>query len=130
MCATAQTRGARRFTFHRIVQKLNTPSVVSTPVPEGRHGRLELNLADYNVNGASIGCGRDGTKFAFTIGPISDTTVAALEGMARKHGRICLYSCRQPLLFDLVVVERKERHRVRILGRIVGGNFDLMGSIA
>jgi hypothetical protein len=90
---------------------------------EARYARpeLELSLGDYNVNGASIGCGPDGTKFAFTIGPISDATVAALERAAQTRDRICLL-LPQPLLLDLVALERKGPDNVWIAGRIVDGN--------
>ena len=49
---------------------------------------VELSLADYNSYGASISCDRDGTTFAFTIGPVPDATVAALEGVVQAHKRI------------------------------------------
>ena len=84
---------------------------------------LELSLGDYNVNGASIGCGRGGTKFAFTIGPISDAAVAALVATAHHHGRICLL-LPHPVLLELVAVEREEHQRVRIAGRIAGSTSD------
>jgi hypothetical protein len=92
-----------------MLPKLNTPSVV------------ELNLRDYNANGATISSSEGGTKFAFTIGPMSDAVVAALESAAQKHVTICLYCCGQPLLFDLVELERKEPRKARLVGRIVGG---------
>src|SRR5688572_30456002 len=82
---------------------------------------VKLSLDDYQVNGGSIGCGRDGTTFAFTLGPISDAAVAALEDVAHQHGKVCLYCCGQPLLFDLLTLERKESRKVRIVGRIIGG---------
>ena len=85
--------------------------------------QLKLSLGDYHVNGASIGYGRDGTKFAFTIGPISDPTVAALEDAIRNHWRLCLLLPR-PLLLDFVALEHKEPYRVRIVGRIVGATSD------
>ncbi len=91
---------------------------------------VELSLADYKTYGASIDCGRDGTTFAFTIGPISDAIAAALEGVAQAHKRICLYCCGEPLLLDLVAVERKETRQVRIVGRIVGGSSDAIGNTA
>jgi hypothetical protein len=84
---------------------------------------LELNLGDYNVNGASIGCGRDGTKFAFTIRAVSDATVTALERAAETRGSIRLLLPR-PLLLDLVALERKGPDTVRIVGRIVDGISD------
>jgi hypothetical protein len=80
--------------------------------------QLKLSLADYNTNGGSIDCGGDGTKFAFTIWPISDATVAALERRALEDGKICLICSDQPLVFDLVGIERMGRERVRIVGRI------------
>lgn len=86
--------------------------------------QLELSLDDYKVNGGSIGCGRDGTTFAFTIGPLAALTVAALEDAVREHGRICLYCCREPLFFDPVALERKDLRSVRVVGRIVGGAAD------
>jgi hypothetical protein len=112
-------------TFSAVAWKLNAPSIA--PMQELREARcvrpqLELSLGDYNVNGASIGCGRGGIKFAFTIGPISDAAVAALVATAHHHGRICLL-LPQPLLLDLVAVERSEQ-RVRIAGRIVGSTAD------
>jgi hypothetical protein len=45
--------------------------------------------------------------------------VAALVATAHYHGTICLL-LPHPLLLDLVAVEREERQRVRIAGRIVG----------
>ena len=88
--------------------------------------QLELSLDDYKVNDGSIGGGRDGTTFAFTLGPVSDVTVAALNDVAQKRGTICLYCCRQPLFFDPVAVERKDLRKVRIVGRIVGGASDAL----
>ena len=84
---------------------------------------LELSLAGYVVNGASIGRGRGGATFAFTIGPISDAIAAALDGAAQSYGRICVLFP-QPLLLDLVMLERKELHRIRIVGHIVGSTYD------
>ena len=109
MFDSAQTPADRWFTFRRMLPKLDTPQV------------FELNLGDYNTNGASIGSGGNDTTFAFTIWPLPDATVAALDDLAQKHGTIRLYCCRQPLLFDLVAVERKEPLKARIEGRIVGG---------
>jgi hypothetical protein len=81
--------------------------------------QLELSLADYNLKGASIGSGPDGIRFACTIGPVSEATLAALDGAAQNHGRVCLL-LPQPLLLDLVVLERKEAHSIRIVGHVVG----------
>jgi hypothetical protein len=84
----------------------------------GVDSQLGLSLDDYAVSGGSIGHSLSGTTFTVTIGPISDATVAALDEVVRKQGRICLYCCREPLLFDLVTVERKEPLKARIVGRI------------
>jgi hypothetical protein len=109
-----------------MVPQLNTPSVVSLPAQQANHIRpeLELSLGNFNINGGSIGCSADGVKFAFTIWPLPDATAAALEGVAATHGRICLYCCDQPLLFDLVELQRKEPGKVRLVGRLVGRSFD------
>ena len=85
--------------------------------------QLELSLAGYSVNRASIGYGPDGAEFACTVGPMTDETIAALDGAAEKDGRVCLMFP-QPLLLDLVAIERKDPHSVRIVGHIVGSTCD------
>jgi hypothetical protein len=85
--------------------------------------KLDLDLEDYDVNGASIGCGRDGTKFAVTIAAVSNATVNALERAAESHGRICLLLPR-PLLLDLVTLEFSGLGKVTISGRVVGETMD------
>lgn len=90
---------------------------------EAEHSRpdLELRLDDYKVSGGSIACSRDGTTFAFTIEPLSRVTMAALGDAAERQARICVYCCREPLLLDLVTLEREEPQRARIVGHIVAG---------
>jgi hypothetical protein len=85
--------------------------------------QLELSLAGYSVNRASIGYGPDGAEFACTIGPMTDETIAALDGAAENHGTVCLLFP-QPLLLDLVAIERKGPHSIRIVGHIVGSTCD------
>ena len=115
--------------LHRMASKLNTPLVALIPAQElNNKTHLKLSLSDYNVNEGSIGCDRDGTKFAFAIWPMTDATATALEGVALKRGRILLDCCGQPLLLDLESLERKEPHKARIVGRIVSGISDSMGS--
>jgi hypothetical protein len=94
--------------------------VISMPEQEERYvaPQLELSLGGCQIHGASIGSGPDGTNFAFTIGPISDETLAALDGTAQDHGRVRVLFP-QPLLLDLVALERKDPQQVRIVGRIV-----------
>jgi hypothetical protein len=89
------------------------------PAKEERHigTQLELKLADYEVGGASLNHGLEGSSFACTIGPVSDETMAALDRAAESHGTICLL-LPQPLLLELVTLERREPKRVRIVGRI------------
>jgi hypothetical protein len=79
--------------------------------------QLELKLADYEVRGASMGHGIEGSSFACTIGPVSDETMAALDRAAESRATICLLFP-QPLLLELVTLERREPQRVRIVGRI------------
>jgi hypothetical protein len=79
--------------------------------------QLELTLADYEVRGASMGHGVEGCSFACTIGPVSDETMAALDRAAGRHDTIRLLFP-QPMLLELVTLERREPQRVRIAGRI------------
>jgi len=80
--------------------------------------QLDLNLVEYQVRGGSMGYGPEGGTFACIIGPVSDETLAALDRAAENHGTIRLL-LPQPLVLDLVSLERKEPHGVRIVGRIV-----------
>ena len=77
----------------------SSTSVATMQVPQEASDvrpQLELRFDEYKVTGGSIGYGRGGTTFAFTVGPLSDSTVAVLDSVAQKHGRICVYCCRQP----------------------------------
>ena len=89
------------------------------PATEERHvgTQLELTLADYEVRGASMGHGVAGSTFACTIGPVSGETMAALDRAAESRATIRLLFP-QPLLLELVTLERREPQRVRIVGRI------------
>jgi len=121
-------RPAKRSTLRRMASQLSIPPVASMPPQHSNHGpQIKLSLGDFNVNDGSVGCNREGTSFAFTLWPLPDALVAALEGVAQKHGRICLYCSGQPLLFDLVSLELMEPRKVRIVGRIVSGISDATG---
>lgn len=99
---------------------LNAHSTVSMSAQEVGSGNAELSLSlgDYNVTGGSIHCNQDEIKFAITIWTLPEATVAVLEAVARKHGRIRLL-LPHPVLLNLVAAERKEQ-QLRITGRIVG----------
>jgi hypothetical protein len=100
--------------------KSNTPLL--TWLPAGEAGclgpQLDLRLGGYTLSGASVAHSREGGTFACTIGPMSDEAMAALDGAANNGGRVCLLFP-QPLLLDLIALERKESQCVRIVGRIV-----------
>lgn len=82
---------------------------------------LELNVEDYDGGyGPSMKYARDGVRFDFTIGPVPDEMVAALDDVAEKRGRICLYCRGAPHFFDVMALERKEPGYVRLAGLIVG----------
>lgn len=112
MFAGARTRATRVVTLGRMQATLHAPSV------------FELSLGDYTTSGASICCNQDGTQFSFTIGPVTDVTVAALDSAAQRYGMISLYGCGMPLLLDLVSLERKEPNKLRIKGRVCGDTSD------
>jgi hypothetical protein len=79
--------------------------------------QLSLSLVEYQLRGGSISHGPDGQTFACTFGPISDETMMALDRAAQNHGTIRLLFP-EPLLLDLISIERKEPQRVRIVGRV------------
>ena len=91
--------------------------------------QLELSLDEHKVKDGWIGGGRDGATFAFTLGPVSDATVAAIYDVAQHRGTICLHCGRQPLFFDPVAVKRKDLRTVRIVGRIFGGASDALRTL-
>jgi len=112
MFAGAPTRATRAVTLGRMQATLHTPSV------------FELSLGDYSTSDASICCNQDGTKFTFTIGPVTDATVAALDSAAQRYGMISLNCRGTPLLLDLVSLERKEPNKLRIEGRVCRDTSD------
>jgi hypothetical protein len=99
---------------------LNAHSTVSMPAQDVGSGNTELSLSlgEYNVSGGSIRCNGDEIKFAITIWTVPEGTVAVLQAVARKHGRIRLL-LPHPVLLNLVAVERKEQ-QLRITGRVLG----------
>jgi hypothetical protein len=122
MCAIAPTRAIHCAMFSRLNEN-PTRSAVASMRSSTEAGSVspgvELSLDDHKVTNGSIGCSRDGTTFAFTIGPLSDATMAALESAAELQGQVCLYCCREPMLINLVDLTRQGPRIVRIVGRVV-----------
>ena len=125
MYASAQTTELPSATLV-IAKRKRTPQMNAQHVSQVTPQLFALSLADYDVKGASINCSRDGTKFAFTIGPLLDTTLSVLNAVAQGHGRIYLCGCGEPLPFDLVAIERKGPRSAQVVGRIVDGALDAM----
>lgn len=100
--------------------RTNIPSATWIPAGEadGVGRRLDLRVGRYTLSGGSVSHSRDGGTFACTLGPMSDETMAALDGAAKNGGRVCLMFP-QPLLLDLIALKREGLQRVRIVGRIV-----------
>jgi len=80
--------------------------------------QLELNLADYEIHGASVGYGVEGSRFACTLEPVSNETMVQLDRAAESHETICLL-LPKPLLLELVTLERRGPQLVWIVGRIL-----------
>jgi hypothetical protein len=82
---------------------------------------LELDCTAHQVKNASFSPapgGGVGGLFSCSVGPLSDETLAALDDASRKHAPVCLVFDGQPILLEMVTLERKEAHRVRIVGPV------------
>jgi hypothetical protein len=82
---------------------------------------LELDCTANQVKGASFSPapgGGVGGLFSCSVGPLSDETLAALDDAARTNAPVCLLFDGQPILLQTVSLERKEAHRVRIVGPV------------
>ena len=82
---------------------------------------IDLNCDGAELKAASIGHGRDGYVFRFTIGPISEDLLKGLHAAARVNSMIRLMFPEQPLLLERVAIEQIEPRFVRIFGHIVDG---------
>lgn len=91
------------------------------PVPVGSvlAKTYELNCAELEVSGASIGHGREGAVFRCTISPVTDKVLKALDAAARSEDVVRLLFPKQPLLLERIEVTRVEPGRVQISGRVV-----------
>lgn len=101
--------------------KINSPFFASFTAQDANPGMplVELNLANYNADGASISCSGQGTKFSCTIWPVSEATASVLQSAVQQRGTIHLFCYGEPLILELTSLERKEPDRVRFTGGIV-----------
>ena len=86
---------------------------------------LELRIADSQVTAASFASmseGGDGGLFSCSVAALAEGDVAALERAAYEHTRVRLLFSESPVVLDLVTLERREPHCVRIIGHVVRGN--------
>jgi hypothetical protein len=84
---------------------------------------LELDCTAHHVTGQSFAPapnGAAGGLFSCSVGPLPDETLAALDEAARTHAPVCLLFNQTPLVLEAVTLERKEAHRVRIVGSVAG----------
>ncbi len=91
-------------------------------MPREKGGQLafELHFGDCKMGTASFAPtpGSSQGLFSCSVGPLSDETIMALERAANAHTPIRLMFS-DPLVLDLVTLERKEPHSVRIVGHVV-----------
>jgi len=82
---------------------------------------LELDCTAHQVTGQSYmpAPGGAGGLFSCSVGPLPNETLAALDEAARTHAPVCLLFDAKPLILEMVTLERKEAHRVRIVGTVV-----------
>ena len=83
---------------------------------------LELDCTAHNVTGQSFAPapnGGVGGLFSCSVGPLSDELLSALDEAARTQAPVCLLFDKTPLVLETVTLERKEAHRVRIVGSVV-----------
>lgn len=83
---------------------------------------LDLDCADYRVQRPTFTPAREGEQseiFSCSIGPLPDDTLAALDRAASAHNPVRLSFNGNPLLLDLVALERKDPRSVRIVGEVL-----------
>jgi hypothetical protein len=79
---------------------------------------LDLDCAEYEVRGASIGHSRRGAVFRCTIGPLTEDLLNALTELAETKGSVRLVFPKQPLVLERVSVERIAPSSARISGHL------------
>ena len=82
---------------------------------------LELNCSDYQPKEQTFAPtpGDSGGLFSCSLGPLPQETMAALDRACREHGRVRLLFGGHAVLLELVMLERKDARRVRIVGRVI-----------
>jgi hypothetical protein len=80
---------------------------------------LEIDCANYEINGGSVGHSLAGSVFRCTISPVAADMLGELDGAARSNGTVRLLFTRETLLLERIKIERVEPMSVRIVGRIV-----------
>lgn len=61
-----------------------------------------------------------GGVFSCSVGPLPDETIAALDDAVRTHCLVRLVVDDSVLVLDLVTLERRDPHSVRIVGEMAG----------
>ena len=94
------------------------------PKKKEHRGQLafELRITDSQVTAASFASMSEGGVaglFSCSVGALADDDVAALERAAYEHTPVRLLFSESPVLLDLVTLERREPHAVRIIGHVV-----------
>jgi hypothetical protein len=80
---------------------------------------FELDCPDSQVRSASFTPDIHGGIFSCSIEAVPAAAVNALDDAARRHVPVRLIFARQPIVLDLLTLERKEPHSVRIVGRVL-----------
>lgn len=82
---------------------------------------LELDCTAHHVTGQSFEPTPHGVGglFSCSVGPLPNELLAALDEAARTHAPVRLLFNETPLVLEMVTLERKEAHRVRIVGSVV-----------
>lgn len=88
------------------------------------HGQLTLDLdcSAYHVKGPAFApacAGEQAGLFSCSVGPLPDDTLVALDRAASAHNPVRLLFNGNPLLLELVALERKDPQSVKIVGHVL-----------
>jgi hypothetical protein len=103
--------------------RVPSSKAVAMAEDQQRHGQLalELDCTAYKANRlmfAPAPNGGEGGLFSCSLGPLPDDMIAALDEAARTHAPVRLLFDQQPLVLEMVTLERKDPQRVRIVGSV------------